>query len=84
MESCVSESPPWLTVSGGILSLFVQDKRDASVGGSQGGASVAASLRAGLAWAAAHAGCSGLNVKADVLLSIAAHRRPRCPSRRCR
>ena len=33
---------------------------------------MAASLRAGLAWAAAHAGCSGLNVKADVLLSIAA------------
>ena len=72
MEHCFRGSPPWLEVSGGLLSLFVKDEQAKSSGGSQGGSSVPSSLRAGLAWAAAHAGCSGLKVGADVFLSAAA------------
>ena len=72
MEHCFAGSPPWLEVSGGLLTLFVKDEQEKSSGGSQGGSSVPSSLRAGLAWAAAHAGCSGLKVGADVFLSAAA------------
>jgi hypothetical protein len=72
MEHCFTGSPPWLEVSGGLLSLFVMDEQEKSSRGSQGGSSVPSSLRAGLAWAAAHAGCSGLAVRADVFLSAAA------------
>ena len=72
MEHCFTGSPPWLEVSGGLLSLFVMDEQEKSSGGTQGGSSIPSSLRAGLAWAAAHAGCSGLMVSADVFLSAAA------------
>ena len=71
-DGCFSQEPPWLTVSGGLLALFAKDEAAKSKGGSQGGASVAPSLRAGLTWAFAHLGCTGLGVKADVFLSVAA------------
>ena len=69
---CFTDEPPWIRVSGGLLALFAKDEQARSEGGSQGGASVASSLKAGLAWAHAHLGCTGLDVKADVFLSVAA------------
>ena len=71
-DGCFIEEAPWLRVSGGLLALFAKDEQARSKGGSQAGASVASSLRAGLAWAHAHLGCKGLDVKSDVFLSVAA------------
>ena len=71
-DDCFLDDAPWLVVSGGLLALFIQDEQSKSKGGSQGGASVASSLRAGLSWAVAHLGCKGLEVKEDVFLTITA------------
>ena len=68
----VLDGPPWLDVSGGLLSLWGEDERAASRGGSQGGASMLACLKAGLAWGVAHMGLAGLEVASETFLSVAA------------
>lgn len=72
MTTAFSGEPPWLTVSGGMLSMFVQDMQAISRNGSQGGQSVPASLKAGLCWGVARAGLEGLRVKAQIFLAVAA------------
>ena len=72
LSSAFSGEPPWLTVSGGMLSLFVQDMQQVSRNGSQGGQSVPAALKAGLVWGVARAGLSGLTVYAQIFLAVAA------------
>jgi len=69
---CVVDEPPWLRVSDGMMSLWVEDERSSSRGGAQGGASMPSSLKAGVAWGAAHAGLSGLNVTGDAFAASAA------------
>ena len=69
---CVVDGPPWLHVSDGMMSLWIEDERAASRGGAQGGASMPSSLKAGVAWGAAHAGLSGLTVTGDAFAASAA------------
>ena len=59
LSTAFSDEPPWITVSGGMLSLFVQDMQQLSRNGSQGGQSVPAALKAGLVWGVARAGLAG-------------------------
>ena len=72
LATAFSDAPPWLTVSGGMMALFVQDMQAVSRNGSQGGQSVPASLKAGLVWGVARAGLVGLSVRTPIFLAVAA------------
>ena len=72
LSKCILTEPPWLEVSGGLLSLWLEDEKGASRGGSQGGGSMASSLKASCAWGVAHAGLKGLDVLHPIFLAAAA------------